>query len=104
MAYNRYQDIPQRKDSYNTRIMRSVVYPPIPRHDEDLYVITTVGDTLYALAEKYYGDVNYYWIIGEANEKLSKKTQQLPVGLQLRIPSQLEPILRDYRDLNKQEI
>ena len=104
MAYNRYQDIPQIKDSYNTRIMRSVVYPPIPRHDEDLYVITTVGDTLYALAEKYYGDVNYYWIIGEANEKLSKKTQQLPIGLQLRIPSQLDPILRDYRDLNNQEI
>ena len=104
MAYSRYQDIPQKKDSYNTRIVRSVVYPPISRHDQDVYIMTTIGDTLYALADKYYGDVNYYWIIGEANEKLSKKTQQLPVGLQLRIPSQLDPILSDYRDLNNQEI
>ena len=93
MAYNRYQDIPQKRDSYNTRIVRSVVYPPISRHDEDIYVITTIGDTLYALAD-----------IGEANENLSKKTQQIPIGLQLRIPSQLEPILRDYQDLNNQEI
>ena len=104
MAYNRYNDIPKKRDSYNTRVVRSTVYPPIERHDEDLYVITVVGDTLYALAQKYYGSVNYYWIIGEANERVNKKTQMVPSGLQLRIPSQLEQILRDYDDINQQSI
>ena len=66
--------------------------------------LAVVGDTLYAMAEKYYGSVNYYWIIGEANEKLDKKTQNIPPGLQLRIPNQLNKILRDYEDINKQGI
>tara|TARA_R110001592_G_scaffold74606_1_gene226569 strand:+ start:693 stop:1007 length:315 start_codon:yes stop_codon:yes gene_type:complete len=104
MAYSRYTNIPEKKDSYNTRVVRSTIYPPIERHDNDLYVITVVGDTLYALAEKYYSSVNYYWIIGEANEKVSKKTQNIPPGLQLRIPNQLEKILRDYDDINQQAI
>ena len=104
MAYSRYQDIPQKKDSYNTRVVRSTIYPPIERHDNDLYVVTVVGDTLYALAEKYYGSVNYYWIISEANERLNKKTQNLPPGRQLRIPNQLNKILRDYDDINQQAI
>jgi hypothetical protein len=100
MAYSRYQDIPSKKDQRNVMVVRSTIYPPIVRHDEDIYVITTVGDTLYALAEQYYEDVNYYWVIGEANENISKITQTLQPGLQIRIPSQLSQILTDYEDLN----
>lgn len=99
MAYSRYQEIPQKK-SDNRRVVRTTVYPPIKRHNDDIYVLTVVGDTLYALADKYYGSVNYYWIIGEANENLEKATQNIPPGLQLRIPSQLSKILRDFEDLN----
>ena len=100
MAYSRYQDIPEKKDERNRRIVRSTLYPPIARHDEDIYVLTTTGDTLYALADKYYGDVNYYWIIGVANENIDKSSQNLPPGIQLRIPSQRIKILRDFEDLN----
>lgn len=99
MAYSRYQEIPQKK-SDNRRVVRTTVYPQIKRHNDDIYVLTVAGDTLYALADKYYGSVNYYWIIGEANENLEKATQNIPPGLQLRIPSQLSKILRDFEDLN----
>lgn len=100
MAYSRYADIPEKRDANNRRVIVSTIYPPIAKHPDDVYVLTTVGDTLYALARQYYNSVNYYWIIAEANEGLDKTTQNLNPGLQLRIPSQLSQILEDFRDLN----
>lgn len=100
MPYSRYISIPQKKDNNNRRVLISTIYPPIARHSDDIYVLTTVGDTLYAIALQYYNSVNYYWIIAEANEGLDKTTQSLIPGLQLRIPSQLQQILEDFKDLN----
>lgn len=97
---SRYYDIPNYRPNDGKSVIRSVLYPPIPRHDMDTYVLSQSGDTLYALAQKYYEDVNLYWVIGEANENLKKYTQNVPPGLQLRIPSQLSTILRDFEDLN----
>ena len=97
---SRYYNIPNSRPNQGKSVIRSVIYPPIPRHDNDTYVLTQPGDTLYALAHKYYGDVNYYWVIGEANENLKKHTQNIPPGLQLRIPSQLNDILSRFEDLN----
>lgn len=100
MAYSRYADIPEKKDPNSRRVRVSTIYPPIPKHPDDTYVLTTVGDTLYALANQYYNSVNYYWVIAEANEGLNKATLNLTPGLQLRIPSQLNQIISDFRDLN----
>lgn len=100
MAYSRYQDIPTKTSKEGNRVVRSTIYPPIARSNNDIYVLTTTGDTLYALAEQYYGDVNYYWIIGEANDNIDKSTQILKPGLQLRIPLDRETILRDFEELN----
>jgi nucleoid-associated protein YgaU len=100
MAYSRYADIPEKKDANNRRVRLSTIYPPFPKHPDDTYVLTTVGDTLYALANQYYNSVNYYWVIAEANEGLDKATLNLAPGLQLRIPSQLNQIISDFRDLN----
>ena len=100
MPYSRYTEIPQKKDNNNRRVLVSTIYPPIARHSDDIYILTTVGDTLYAIALQYYNSVNYYWIIAEANEGLDKTTQSLIPGLQLRIPSQLQQILEDFKDLN----
>jgi phage tail protein X len=100
MAYSRYTNIIQKRDANNRRVLTSTIYPPIPKHPDDTYVLTVVGDTLYALAAQYYNSVNYYWIIAEANEGLDKTTLLLPPGLQLRIPSQLSQILTDFEDLN----
>lgn len=100
MAYSRYANIPEKKDSNNRRVRTSTIYPPIAKHPDDTYVLTTVGDTLYALAYQYYNSVNYYWVIAEANEGLNKATLNLIPGIQLRIPSQLNEIISDFRDLN----
>lgn len=100
MAYSRYTNIPEKKDPNNRRVRVSAIYPPIAKHPDDIYVLTTVGDTLYALANQYYNSVNYYWVIAEANEGLNKATLNLTPGIQLRIPSQLNQILNDFRDLN----
>ena len=100
MAYNRYQDVPSKTSEQGNRVVRSTLYPPIVRNDNDVYVLTTTGDTLYALAEQYYGNYNYYWIIGEANDNIDKSTQILKPGLQLRIPFDRETILKDFEDLN----
>ena len=58
MGYSRYKEIPDKKDLTGTRIKRSTLYPPIARTDSDTYVLTQSGDTLYALAYQYYGDVD----------------------------------------------
>lgn len=100
MAYSRYTNISEKKDTNSRRVRTSTIYPPIPKHSDDIYVLTTVGDTLYALANQYYNSVNYYWIIAEANEGLDKATLSLPPGLQLRIPSQTNEIINNFRDLN----
>ena len=98
--YSRYQDIPNKQNQNNRRVKTSTIYPPIAKHPEDIYVRTTVGDTLHGLADQYYNSVNYYWIIAEANENLDKTTQQITPGTQLRIPTQVSKILEDFRDLN----
>ena len=100
MSYSRYTNIPEKRDANNRRVRVSTIYPPIPKHPDDTYVLTTTGDTLYALANQYYNSVNYYWVIAEANEGLDKSTLNLTPGLQLRIPSQLNQIISDFRDLN----
>lgn len=100
MSYSRYTNTQIKVDSNKRRVQGSTIYPPIPLHPNDIYVLTTVGDTLYSLAFRYYRSVNYYWIIAEGNEGLDKSTQNLVPGTQLRIPSQLEQILTSFEDLN----
>lgn len=98
---NRYSEISVKIDNdTNKRVVKSTVYPPIPRSLDDIYLMTTVGDRLDLLAKKYYGDVGYWWILAEANG-LGKGNLTLPVGTQLRVPKNISTILADYRALNQ---
>lgn len=96
---NRYVDIQLKNNESGKRVTRSVLYPPIPRQVDDIYVLTTPGDRIDLLAYKYYSNVSYWWIIAEANA-IGKGSMTIPVGLQLRIPINLTNILQDYRELN----
>lgn len=96
---SRYQDIPTKKNENGKVVTTSVIYPPIPRTPEDIYVITTPGDRIDLLAYKYYQDVNKSWIISEANG-VGKGTHSLPAGLQLRIPTDISSIMEAYEQLN----
>jgi phage tail protein X len=97
---NRYTDIKTKKSEDGKRVIIPTLYPPIPRNINDIYVITSVGDRLDQLAYKYYGRVNYYWIIAEANG-VGKGTMVLEGGIQLRIPTDTDTILREFNELNK---
>lgn len=99
MSYPRYQNIPTKKSDSGKRVTRSVIYPPIPKTNDDIYVITTPGDRVDILAYKYYGSVSLAWIILEANS-LSKDSYVMAPGTQVRIPANVNKILTDYTNLN----
>lgn len=95
----RYDEIPEKVGDNGKRVLRSVIYPPIPRDLSDIYLLTTIGDRLDLLAKKYYGDVGYYWIIAEANG-VGKGDLALEPGTQLRVPTRITEIVREFKSLN----
>lgn len=95
----RYQNTPQKINKENQRVLRPILYPPIPKKSTDIYIYTTVGDRLDNLAHAYYGDVNLWWILAEANG-VGKGTFSLESGVLFRIPKQYEDILTEYDLIN----
>ena len=98
---NRYKNIEITKDLEGTRMYKTVKYPIIPRSNGDLYVITQEGDRYDRLALRYYDDTNLWWVISSANAEYSQNSLYPPLGIQLRIPGNLDTILRAYNNLNK---
>ena len=96
----RYEEVPNKIDENGRRVVRATLYPPIPRKDTDIYVHTTPGDRLDLLAYQYYGNVNMWWLIAEANA-VGKGTFTITPGTLLRIPKQYEDVLMEYARLNK---
>lgn len=76
-------------------------YPEIPLNENDIYVITDVGDRLDLLAYQFYKDVTLYWIIAIANyDVLALDSLYIPEGTQLRIPVDINNILNSYNQVN----
>jgi len=76
-------------------------YPNVPLSESDVYVITTVGDRLDNLAYSYYRDSTLWWIIAMANNNITKGALFLEPGTQLRIPTDINIILNQYKQFNK---
>jgi len=95
----RYDNIPLKKAEDGKRVTRSVLYPPIPRKESDIHVRTTAGDRVELVAYQFYGDVNLWWLIAEANA-VGKGTFALPVGTLLRIPMDYQSVIEEYEILN----
>ena len=98
---SRYRDIEIFTDSEGTRFRRNVIYPEIPPTQDDIYVMTTVGDRYDTLALQFYKDSSLWWIIAMANnyERASLIVQP---GVQLRIPankSQAQDLFRTVNSL-----
>ena len=75
------------------------VYPEIAPTDNDYYVITTVDDRLDLLAYDFYQDSSLWWIISSANA-LPGDSIYPPIGIQLRIPQDIQSILTTYNRVN----
>ena len=59
-------------------------------------------DRLDLLANQFYNDITLYWIIACANpNKVNMGSIYLPVGSQIRIPTNTVEIVDNYRLLNK---
>ena len=98
---SRYNNIPKVKTTDGTRLYKTVKYPEIPRSNNDIYVITTDGDRYDVLAFKYYEDKSLWWVISSANAEYAQGSLYPPVGVQLRIPGNLNSILTAYNALNR---
>jgi len=98
---NRYQYIKIETDpTTKVRMYRDSKYPTVPLSVNDIYVITTIGDRYDLLANQYYGDPSLWWIISIANDLLPQNSIFIPVGTQLRIPQDVNGILKSYNKLN----
>lgn len=97
----RYSNIPIRKTPNGKRMYNTVRYPNIPRSSTDIYVYTTIGDRFDTLAQQYYQDSSLWWIISIANGKLKQNSLTPEVGSQIRIPSNISPILAEYEVINR---
>jgi hypothetical protein len=98
---NRYQYIKIEKNlSTRVRQYRDSKYPTVPLSDTDIYVITTIGDRYDLLANEFYGDPSLWWIISISNSLLPQNSIFIPVGTQLRIPTNVNSILTSYNELN----
>lgn len=75
------------------------VYPDIQPQDSDYYVITTIEDRLDLLAYNFYQDSSLWWIIASANA-LPGDSIYPPIGMQLRIPINIDSILANYKRVN----
>jgi phage tail protein X len=67
---------------------------------DDTYIIAIQGDRLDNLAYKYFGDSRLWWILARANY-LGKGDLTVPIGKQIRIPSDYLSIVDEYNTLNE---
>ena len=99
---NRYENITILKTEYTDRpYYKGKFYPNVPLSESDVYVITTVGDRLDNLAYSYYRDSTLWWIIAMANNNATKGALFPEPGTQLRIPTDINSVLNQYKQFNK---
>ena len=101
----RYTQIPIRKKQKTKtvkgqRFYGTTKYPEIPLNFQDTYVFTDIGDRFDILAQQYYGNSSYWWIISAANNFLNQGSYYVKPGLQIRIPLQIGAILSQFNELN----
>ena len=81
----RYTNIEILKDKVGKRFRSTTLLPIIEDGEDDIYIISRIGDRLDNLAHEYYGDSTLWLIIARANN-LGKGSLLVPAGTQIRIP------------------
>lgn len=92
---SRFKNIETQKLKDGRRVYRTKIYPNIPKSDKDIYIVTQTGDRLDTLANQFYGNSSYWWIIASANN-IHDATFALPDGTTLRIPQNYTKIINDF--------
>lgn len=95
MAIDRYQFTKKNQDRYQT-----TRYPSFPKQQSDLYIISREADRLDLLANEFYKDPRYWWVLADAN-KLNNGSMLIPPGKQIRIPFPITDLLENLRDVEE---
>jgi hypothetical protein len=77
-----------------------VIYPNIPRSNQDLYVFTTDEDRYDLLALQYYKASSLWWVISSANPQYVGASLFPGGGVQIRIPFPIQDIINEFNALN----
>jgi len=81
------------------RVYGITYYPEISNNPNDTFIISSEGDYLDVLANRYYGDPTLWWVIALANN-MGKGRMSVEPGKQLRIPVDINKIISDFVSLN----
>lgn len=96
----RYQNIQEiNANTFGAQYYVNNIYPDIPVTENDLYVITVLGDRLDLIANDIYNDSSLWWIIASANG-LPGDSLVPPIGGQLRIPADVQSAINKYNSIN----
>ena len=96
---SRYNHTTIKKNKEGKRVFKPTMYPRIPIRDSDIFIYPRFGDRLDNLAHKYYNDVSLWWIIAKANN-LDAAHIGLEVDNQIRIPTNIQPILAKLKEMS----
>ena len=96
---SRYKDTSTKLNRKRKPVFKPTMYPKIPLRDSDVFIYPKFGDRLDNLAYKYYKDVSMWWIIAKANN-LDEAHIGLEVDKQIRIPTEIEPIMNKLKELS----
>lgn len=75
-------------------------YPVVPYTSNDIFVVTQEGDRFDQLSQQYYGDASLWWVISCSNPGLKQNSYYLPIGIQIRIPQDIQQVQSEFAILN----
>lgn len=96
---SRYRGIENKTTEGGTRYKSNPIYPTIPPTENDIYIVTTIGDRYDTLALQFYKDSSLWWIIASANNSQRASLAVTP-GIQLRIPADKSNAIALYNEVN----
>lgn len=96
---SRYKDIESTATDSGRRYKSNPIYPTVPPTEDDIYIITTIGDRYDTLALQFYKDSSLWWVIASANNH-QKASLAVTPGIQLRIPASKSEAIRLYNEVN----
>ena len=81
------------QDEDKRRRFNTIIFPPMPEANGDLYIQITTPDRLDKLAYIFYDNASLWWVIAAANS-LGKGSYIVPINTRLRIPAKIN--IDDY--------
>jgi nucleoid-associated protein YgaU len=82
------------------QVYKTTIYPSVAPSPSDILVIANETEYLDTLAFKYYKDPTLWWVIANVNN-VGKGRLSVEPGTQLRIPTDINKILNDFKNINK---